>query len=581
MNLQLLLAHAHDTTPVLEGGLPLEAAADAPRPAESAQPAHLSDISADPNDLELQRWGIIAPEGDLGDRLLDLIAPLRSAREAEQGARALVYRVKPRMDAAEAMKWKNDVYWDERVPEQDLPRYLLVLGDLDEVSLELQQIMASNTFVGRLAGASDADYAAYVQKVLAWAKTPSPEAAARTLYCTVRDMTDATTIGYKALMEPIALQAQQRVAEGRLPASEVLGLELDPDEARTAFLAQVTRSEPTILCSMSHGLGAPRGGWRGVDQQRALQGAMSLGAGKHLAADDLAGPFLPGGVWFYLACYGGGTPETSAYYHWLGKLQDAGAFGGSLGPVVSALPKAGERPFVGALPRTVLANPQGPLGVIAHCDLAWTYAFQDLGPEGGSRVSRFQGVFTSLARRHRQGVAYQNLLRFFSEKSVELSVLYDEEARLSFSGDAPREDDARATKKANLWMARQDLGGYVLFGDPAVRLPLGEAPKPAASASSSSASAVLGLAVQPSAVSTAPAVSAAAASAAPASAASAATEAAPTRDGAKMEEAVHAVLSGEEAEKAIAARHGISRAELTRWVEVYCEAGRAALSRLP
>jgi hypothetical protein len=573
MNLQLLLAHADDSTPLLEGGLPLESAAAAPRPTEGAEPTHLSDISADPDDLSLQRWGVLAPEGAEGDRLLDLIAPLVRAREAEQGAPARVYRVAPGMDATSAVKWKNNVYWDERVPEQDLPRYLLVLGDLDQVSLELQQLMASNTFIGRLAGARDGDYAAYVEKVLAWAKTPSPEAAARSLYCTVRDMTDATTVGFKALMEPMARDAQRRAAEGRLPAREILGLELDPDDARTAFLEQVTRADPTILCTMSHGLGAPRGGWRSLEQQRALQGAMSLGAGQHLSAEDLAGPFLPGGMWFYLACYGGGTPETSAYYHWLGKLQDAGAFGGSLGSVLSSLPKEGERPFVGALPRTLLANPKGPLGVIAHCDLAWTYAFQDLGPEGGSRVSRFQGVFSSLARRHRQGVAYHNLLRFFAEKSVELSVLYDEEARLQFAGDGATEDEARAVKKANLWMARQDLGGYVLFGDPAVRLPLAEPTKAAAPSASSSvsASSLLGFSVQTSAT---PATSETPATPAPEATAG------PLRDGARMEEAVHAVLSGEEAEKAIAARHGISRAELTRWVEVYREAGRAALSRL-
>lgn len=580
MNLQLLLAHADDAKPVLAGGVPLEAAADAPRPAEQAQPQHLSDISADPNDLALQRWGIIAPEGDVGDRLLDLVAPLRRAREAEQGAPARVYRVRPRMDASEAVKWKNDVYWDERVAEQDLPRYLLVLGDLDQVSLELQQVMASNTFVGRVAGASDGEYAAYVEKVLAWAKAPSPEAVARSLYCTIRDMTDATTVGYKALMEPMALQAQQRMTEGRYPASAIQSLALDPDDARADFLAQVTRAEPTILCTMSHGLGAPRGGWRSTDQQRALQGAMSLGSGQHLEAADLAGAFLPGGMWFYLACYGGGTPETSAYYHWLGKLQDVDGFSGPLGPVLSALPKRGERPFVGALPRTVLANPQGPLGVIAHCDLAWTYAFQDLGAEGGSRVSRFQGVFGALARRHRQGVAYQSLLRFFSEKSVELSVLYDEEARLEAAGEAVPEDNARVTRRANLWMARQDLGGYVLFGDPAVRLPLAEAANAAATtavSASSSASSVLGFSVQ---ASSAPALSASSPPTTTAAAEPAAAAETPLRDGAKMEEAVHAVLAGEEGEKTIAARHGISRAELTRWVEVYREAGRAALSRL-
>ncbi len=579
MNIELLLAHADDSEPFLDKGLPLDAAASAPRPQEATQPAHLSDISADPNDLSLQRWGIIAPEGAVGDHLLDLVAPLRKAREDAQGAPARVYRVKNRMDASESVRWKNKVYWDEAVPEQDLPRYLLVLGDLDQVSLELQQIMASNTFVGRLTGRADQDYANYVQKTLAWEKAPSTEAMARSLYCTVRDGTKATTVGHKALMQPSTSQAQARMAEGRFPVKEVVGLELDPEDARDAFLAQVRRSDPAVLCSMSHGLGAPRAGWRSVDEQRVLQGAMSLGAGQRILGEDLGeDPFLPGGMWFYLACYGGGTPEVSAYYHWLAKLQDAGAFDDRVSAVLTSLPKQGERPFVAALPRTVLANPKGPLGVIAHCDLAWTYSFQDLGAEGGTRVSRFQGVFASLAKGARQGVAYQNLLRFFSEKSVELSVMYDEEARSQSTGDVIVEDDERAIQKANLWMARQDLSGYVLLGDPAARLPLAQKQAAAAVSTPQSASNVLGFSVQSTAANSP--VQAASESSAVASPSEPTAASAPLRDGAKMEEAVIAVLMGEEGEKAIAGKHGISRAELTRWVEVYREAGRAALSRL-
>src|SRR4029079_2396424 len=98
------------------------------------------------------------------------------------------------------------------------------------------------------------------------------------------------------------------------------------------------------------------------------------------------------------------------------------------------LPRLWDRPFIAALPQAALANPRGPLAVMAHIDLAWTYSFQDMGAEGRGRPSRFQGIFRSLVDGARSGTSYQQLLRFLSETSVELSTLYDEEARLETAG---------------------------------------------------------------------------------------------------------------------------------------------------
>jgi hypothetical protein len=224
---------------------------------------------------------------------------------------------------------------------------------------------------------------------------------------------------------------------------------------------------------MSHGLGAPRGGFRSADEQRAVQGAMSVGPGARITAEDVAsGPFLPGGIWFFLACYGGGTPAESAYYPWLCRLRDAGGFGGRVEGVLSGLPKPGDRPFVAALPKAALANPDGPLAIMAHIDLAWTYSFQDMGEGARNRPSRFQGIFRSLVAGARAGNAYHQLLRFMSETSVELTSMYDAEAHRGIAAEPSPIDVARARTKGDLWMLRQDLGGYVLLGDPATRLPL-------------------------------------------------------------------------------------------------------------
>jgi len=199
-DLGLLLAHADDDqSAVLDGGLPAEAALSADI---SNQAEAFWDFSDDPNDLAIQRWGIIAPEGPDGDRLLELIQPLKKLREDEQDAEAFVFRAPVGMGTAAARDWRKKTFWKEGTKERDLPRYVLMLGDIDRTSLELQQVLASELLVGRLAFSTDEGYEAYVKKVLRWHTDPSPETQARALFFTARDQTAATTIGDGALVEP-------------------------------------------------------------------------------------------------------------------------------------------------------------------------------------------------------------------------------------------------------------------------------------------------------------------------------------------------------------------------------------------
>ena len=74
--INLLMVHADDHSPLLEEGLDASAAAhqEAPDVEHSAQ--SYWEEGGDPNDLFEQRWGVIAPEGPVGDRLIERIQPL-------------------------------------------------------------------------------------------------------------------------------------------------------------------------------------------------------------------------------------------------------------------------------------------------------------------------------------------------------------------------------------------------------------------------------------------------------------------------------------------------------------------------
>jgi len=470
--LELLLCDAEARTPVLAGGMPESSLMGVPAPERGARgqdSMHLEALDRDPNDLPAQRWAVIVPEGEAGDAALAAIRALYEHRRDQQGAEPFVYRLPDGMDSAAAMRWKNEVLRDEDVPADERPRYLLILGDIDRVSLELQHVLANGSFVGRLHCPNIKGYRNYAEKVVARERaTPAPRA--RALYYTVQDGSGAIGTGYRHLVEPSMRMTADLASRGKLgvdPPTEIPHSEWGPEE----LFAVAGVDTPSLLVSLSHGLGAPRRGWRSPDQQRALQGALSLGSEEPLSADMVReSPFLPGGIWMCIACYGAGTPPSSAFYPWLTQLAEHGATQEQAAAVLRALPRPGERPFVAALPQALLANPAGPLAVIGHMDLAWTFGFTD--PDGKkSRASRMHAAQRALAGGSRAGVGLDALMHAYREINDELMARYQTQ-RDALARGQPDPVDPRLLGDA--WMQRNDLRGYVLLGDPAARLPVAE-----------------------------------------------------------------------------------------------------------
>lgn len=484
--LQLLLAHAQTGRPALDDGLSGDALAHAPKPAKlpgNADALLLDAPDQDPNDLPHQRWGVVAPEGKAGDLMLDAMAPLIRQREQEQGASARIYRVAPGMSARDAVRWRNDVYRAEDVPEAERTRYLMVLGDLHHVSLELQQVMAHSAFVGRVhvgdaGGEPDADgYAAYAAKAVMHAQTVENAAQAhapRLLLYVANDGTQATTMGRVQLVEPCRATFAKRAEANAAMRDVALVISPDAHAPRDgsppgALLRAAETSRPAILLSVTHGQGAPVAGWGSTTRQRAEQGALVLGDGTILDAATLRGRrFLPGGMWFCLACFGAGTPQQSVFHAWLSSLVSHGVPRGILASVLASLPGPDDpRPFISAMPQAALANPHGPLAMISHVDLAWTYSFSDPRRMAKSIPSRILSVLDAWLRRARAGVALDALMRFYREANDGLMQGYQAQADAQVDG-VP--DPTDPLERAQLWMLRNDLRGYVLLGDPAARL---------------------------------------------------------------------------------------------------------------
>lgn len=574
-SIELFLSPAGERGQTLGRGLGEGALAEAaPEVAErgDARPLTSPDPGGDPGSLRDQGWGVIAPRGEEGDRLLALIRPLIERRAEEQDGEVAEYRVPPGLTAMQATQWIDRKLIGNEL-QAAIPGYLLVLGGPEQVSFELQQALAFEFNVGRLgfsAGAgtganheasTEANYEAYVEKLLRAEREPA--GAARATYFTVRDGTAATELGHRMLMQPCIADAEAQRAAGRFAVSELSAIEEhDPVRAADRWLAAAAAVGPGVLFSCSHGVGAPRDGWKSPELRRTLQGAPCLGGGRHLEAELLGrAPFVPGGVWLMFACFGAGTPRLSAYRHWLGRLQEHGEHADDLAPVVASLPGEGEPPFLAAAAQAALANPAGPVSIISHLDLAWSYGFCDLEKMSqGERHRRFYEVVAQLVKGTRVGLAMDSLRSERSKVRAEIVAAVDAETR----GEAMADHRARLGHR---WMLLQDLDGYLALGDPAARLQVARA-----------SARQRGAAAAPEQSGAVELVSRPGTSAAPAAPAPGA--AAPAIDPGAIQRAVHELIAGRATTEQLAATHGVAPAVVEEWRRVYTEAGLRAVAAL-
>ena len=434
------------------------------------QTGYLFDENADANSLALQKWGVIVPEGDRGKELFGFISDLVAWREKEQGPKVVPFQVKPDMDAAAAQDWVVNTL--SAIDKDERPRYLLILGDLHEVSAELQLALSTRYFVGRLAFSDEADYRAYVEKVIESEKNgPTLERGKALVYVVRRNEFPAQKAIEDAennLITPLLTKSNERYEKGKIPVKFDQKNESAPSSASKDDFLKIVRDAPvsSLLLSVSHGKGANPD--KPEAERRTNQGALCFDDKTFVTAEDVRdGKFLPRGFWFLFACYGAGTPKRSAYQHW-----------GSQGNV-SCLPKEGENPYIAALPKAALANPEGPLAIVGHLDLAWVSSYSNVAGfrNQPTRFADLADIANKKAWR-RVGPIFGDFIRDLVDINSKITNTIDAEK----AGSSPSMTIGDRTR---LWMLRQDLAAYILLGDPAAYLPFPRNVPPPARADSS------------------------------------------------------------------------------------------------
>jgi hypothetical protein len=416
--------------------------------------AHLGvKEGVDPKELGEAGWGVVFAQ-DADPAVRSALQPLLDLRAEQAGERFKVYESEGGYRPGESKGGflaRHGVGPGPSDPER-VPYYLLLVGSPEAIPYRFQSQLDVQYAVGRIHFDAPEDYANYARSVVATERREL-SLERRVLFFGVANPEDrATGLSRRTLVAPLFDHFKKK------PDWKVEAF-LD-GEATKANLIRVLGggATPALVFSASHGMEFPPGDPRQTPHQGALLcqdwpgpkawgGTGSIPQDLYFAGDDLTDDArLLGLLSFVFACYGGGTPALDDFAKQAFRSRKAIA----------------PHPFLAALPRRMLSHPKGgALAVIGHVDRAWGYSF--LWSKAGPQTTVFESTLERLLDGHPVGSA----LEFFNERYAELSTLLSDEIEEIEFGKKydPHE-------LASLWTANNDARGYIIIGDPAVRLPV-------------------------------------------------------------------------------------------------------------
>jgi hypothetical protein len=408
----------------------------------------------DPNDLTQTGWGIIfASDADpvMQAQLQPLIDLRRSNVQDDNLCKVFSGNkgVGPNQTAGD---WANQfgVSLDNQVdPSNGLPYYLLIVGSPDRISFEFQADLKSQWVVGRIYFDDIEDYGRYAQAVVQYeGESYQPTQARSSALWVTRNPGDLAT----ALLSGT-------ISNSLLPPGVPLGQKrsflVNPfvnEKATKPQLIEILRGNvpvgpPAVIFTGCHGCdysGAD------ADTQRRLQGSFLTQewvpkapgtAANQFTADDVpADAKLLGTVGFLFACYSGACPSLDSY-----RFNQDGT------PI-----KVAPQPMISRIPQALLSR--GMLAVIAHIDLAFPYAFQDVN--GMPQVQAIRSPLEQIMDGSRVGYAADSLTALWNTRSARLTL------RLGATATPPSTPQEIGT----LTIARDDARNYIVLGDPATQL---------------------------------------------------------------------------------------------------------------
>jgi len=410
------------------------------------------DRSVNADDLASAGWAVVYAPG-AKERLEPLLRDILDRRKDQAGD---LYK--------EITLYPNEScdYFLERfgantgnADPQQLPYYLLLVGNPKDIPFTFQGRLDQIYAVGRLHFDQDEHYQAYAEAVRKAEASPQTKSQRRvTLFGVLNGEDGATQRTTNGLIKPLADDLERYVQKN--PGWQIDRI-VGPNATRETLAELLTGPEtPDLLFTASHGMVFSPNEPHQADLQGALLCSDWPGPGNpvtrelYLAAEDLQikGRPLAGAVTFHLACHSGGTPTWDSFYE----------------PGNGTRQRLAGKPFVAALPQRLLGE-AGALAVIAHADRAWTTSF-DWAPQDEEPNPRiFRETIFPLLWGYRVGDATESLGVLYGQLATHVKERWELERSLALT--RARTDPART---ARLWRASNDIRSFVVFGDPAVRV---------------------------------------------------------------------------------------------------------------
>ena len=400
-------------------------------------------------------WGIVFSENE-DQAVKDAFKPLVRHRLAQIGSEKKTKVFDYRSNET-CQRWlaRHGVTRGAVMPTR-VPYYLLIVGGPEKIPYSFCNQLDVEYAVGLLQLDGVSEYEQYVKGVLAYESAATvSNTKDGVFFATCHPGDRATMLSSNQLVRPLI--DGDKTADDDRGVGDRWGFRikklLGPDATKAA-LSQVfnrTNGRPSFLFTATHGIGFPRE----HDQQRKLQGALlcqdwlgsgAVKVGDYFAAEDLTVESEASGlVMFSFACFGAGTPSHDRFMHRAGKQP----------------PLIANAPFISELPKKLLSLPGGSaLAFIGHIERAWGCSI--VAPNG---YAPFQNAIGRIFL----GEPIGHAMKDFNERYAALSTsLTDMLEQVSYGVKIPDADVAAS------WLGRNDAEGYVLLGDPAIKLRVSE-----------------------------------------------------------------------------------------------------------
>ena len=412
----------------------------------------------DPTKLDQAGWGIIFAH-EANPAVKEALTDLITLRKVQAGDHFRLYEGanghRRDKDTKNSFLARHGAGPGPADPDK-VPYYLLIVGSPESIPYKFQYELDVQYAVGRIHFDTLQEYANYAASVVAAEKGGVKLPRRATFFGVANPGDGATEHSSTDLIEPL----------GKLLAAKNLDWQIEKilrEEAVKARLKDLLGGSqtPALLMTASHGMEFPltepehlphlphQGAllcqdWPG----RAAWGRKPISRDFYFAGDDLTGSEnLLGLMAFFFACYGAGTPQLDEF---------------SKQAFKDRMPIA-PFPFIANLPKKMLGLPRGgALAVIGHIERAWTFSFH--WPDAGAQTTVFESTLQRLLDGHPIGSA----LEYFNERWAELATVLSNELEEIEYG---KQIDPYTL--ADMWTANNDARSYVIIGDPAVRLPVG------------------------------------------------------------------------------------------------------------